>query len=259
MKSESAPNQNRFVLRSFSVAPVAVLTPGSTGKLLDPECLINCKFEVRLLETDAVQNVEFSTQRRIQSFLHYLLLMPLSAFPTRNDTGVFVSDIVKGGLVDTDGRLTQGDQILSVNGEDVRSATQEAVAVLLKCCVGPIKLEVGRFKAGPFHSERRLSQSSQMSETGSSKAASQTCSDSGNLPVDADKITSEHQDTRTVEFTKGPTDSLGISIAGGVGSPLGDIPIFIAMMNPVGLAAQTQKLKVQDLPSLSFSFFISGF
>lgn len=55
----------------------------------------------------------------------------------------------------------------------------------------------------------------------------------------------EPQETRTVEFTKGPSDTLGISIAGGVGSPLGDIPIFIAMMNPVGLAAQTQKLKVQ--------------
>uniref|UniRef100_A0A3B4WY38 Multiple PDZ domain crumbs cell polarity complex component n=1 Tax=Seriola lalandi dorsalis TaxID=1841481 RepID=A0A3B4WY38_SERLL len=132
----------------------------------------------------------------------------LSIVGRRNDTGVFVSDIVKGGLVDTDGQLTQGDQILSVNGEDVRSATQEAVAALLK-----------------------------MSETGSSKAASQSCSDSGNLP---------HQDTRTVEFTKGPNDSLGISIAGGVGSPLGDIPIFIAMMNPVGLAAQTQKLKIGD-------------
>lgn len=50
----------------------------------------------------------------------------------RNDTGVFVSDIVKGGLADTDGRLMQGDQILSVNGEDVRSATQEATAALLK-------------------------------------------------------------------------------------------------------------------------------
>lgn len=30
-----------------------------------------------------------------------------------------------------------------------------------------------------------------------------------------------------------------------MGSPLGDIPIFIAMMNPVGIAAQTQKLKVR--------------
>lgn len=51
---------------------------------------------------------------------------------SRNDTGVFVSDIVSGGPADADGRLTQGDQILSVNGEDVRSATQEATAALLK-------------------------------------------------------------------------------------------------------------------------------
>ncbi|KAF6738312.1 Multiple PDZ domain protein [Oryzias melastigma] len=167
-----------------------------------------------------------------------------------NDTGVFVSDIVRGGLVDADGHLLQGDQILSVNGEDVRSATQESVAALLKCCIGPIKLEVGRFKAGPFHSERRLSQSSQISETGSSKVARLSCSDSGNLLCDPEKQSTtqdpaEHQDVRTVELTKGPSDSLGISIAGGVGSPLGDIPIFIAMMNPVGLAAQTQ-LKVGD-------------
>ncbi len=45
--------------------------------------------------------------------------------------------------------------------------------------------------------------------------------------------------------SQGPSDSLGISIAGGVGSPLGDVPIFIAMMNPSGLAAQTQKLWVR--------------
>ncbi|XP_029941156.1 multiple PDZ domain protein isoform X2 [Salarias fasciatus] len=173
----------------------------------------------------------------------------LSIVGRRNDTGVFVSDIVKGGLVDSDGRLMQGDQILSVNGEDVRSATQEAVAALLKCCVGPIKMEVGRFKAGPFHSERRLSQSSQMSETGSPKVSNPTCSDAENQPGESDKPSrseDQHQDVRTVEFTKGPSDTLGISIAGGVGSPLGDIPIFIAMMNPVGLAAQTQKLKIGD-------------
>lgn len=98
---------------------------------------------------------------------------------------------MRGGPADTDGRLTQGDQILSVNGEDVRSATQEATAALLKVgsgrefrnfsssggrfsqgrlvwqrCVGPITLEVGRFKAGPFHSERRFSESSQVRNDG---------------------------------------------------------------------------------------------
>uniref|UniRef100_A0A7M4E694 Multiple PDZ domain protein n=1 Tax=Crocodylus porosus TaxID=8502 RepID=A0A7M4E694_CROPO len=88
----------------------------------------------------------------------------LSIVGKRNDTGVFVSDIVKGGIADADGRLMQGDQILMVNGEDVRNANQEAVAALLKCSLGTVRLEVGRIKAGPFHSERRTSQSSQVSE-----------------------------------------------------------------------------------------------
>ncbi|XP_071020473.1 multiple PDZ domain protein-like isoform X6 [Oncorhynchus clarkii lewisi] len=168
-----------------------------------------------------------------------------------NDTGVFVSDIVKGGVVESDGRLMQGDQILSVNKEDVRNATQESVAALLKCGVGPIVMEVGRFKAGPFHSERRFSQSSQISETGSCKVTPHSLSaSSGSLQMDCDSVqhtTLDHQEIRIVEFTKGLTDSLGISIAGGVGSPLGDVPIFIAMMNPTGLAAQTHKLKIGDM------------
>ncbi|XP_041926743.1 LOW QUALITY PROTEIN: multiple PDZ domain protein [Alosa sapidissima] len=175
----------------------------------------------------------------------------LSIVGRRNDTGVFVSDIVRGGLVESDGRLMQGDQILSVNGEDVRTATQEAVAALLKCCVGSISMEVGRFKAGPFHSERRLSQNSQLSETGSYKLPPHSLSGSSNLHGDYDNPRRSHeslyqQDIRTVELTKGPTDSLGISIAGGVGSPLGDVPIFIAMMNPTGMAALTQKLRIGD-------------
>ncbi|XP_045557337.1 multiple PDZ domain protein isoform X5 [Salmo salar] len=175
----------------------------------------------------------------------------LSIVGRRNDTGVFVSDIVKGGVVEIDGRLMQGDQILSVNKEDVRNATQESVAALLKCGVGPIVMEVGRFKAGPFHSERRFSQSSQMSETGSCKVTPHSLSgSSGSLQMDCDSVqhtTLDHQEIRSVEFTKGVTDSLGISIAGGVGSPLGDVPIFIAMMNPTGLAAQTHKLKIGDM------------
>ncbi|XP_028910872.1 multiple PDZ domain protein isoform X16 [Ornithorhynchus anatinus] len=174
----------------------------------------------------------------------------LSIVGKRNDTGVFVSDIVKGGIADTDGRLMQGDQILMVNGEDVRNATQEAVAALLKCSLGTVRLEVGRIKAGPFHSERRTSQSSQVSE---GSLSSFTFPLSGSSAPDAlesgpkkNALASEIQGLRTVEIKKDPADSLGVSIAGGVGSPLGDVPIFIAMMHPNGVAAQTQKLRVGD-------------
>ncbi|XP_063279911.1 multiple PDZ domain protein isoform X11 [Prinia subflava] len=176
----------------------------------------------------------------------------LSIVGKRNDTGVFVSDIVKGGIADTDGRLMQGDQILTVNGEDVRNANQEAVAALLKCSLGTVRLEVGRIKAGPFHSERRTSQSSQVSE-GSGSLSSFTFPVSGSSAPEVfesglkKNITaSEIQGLRTVEIKKNPADSLGVSIAGGVGSPLGDVPIFIAMMHPNGVAAQTQKLRVGD-------------
>ncbi|NXI67551.1 MPDZ protein, partial [Anseranas semipalmata] len=176
----------------------------------------------------------------------------LSIVGKRNDTGVFVSDIVKGGIADTDGRLMQGDQILTVNGEDVRNANQEAVAALLKCSLGTVRLEVGRIKAGPFHSERRTSQSSQVSE-GSGSLSSFSFPASGSSAPEVfesglkkNTTASEIQGLRTVEIKKGPADSLGVSIAGGVGSPLGDVPIFIAMMHPNGVAAQTQKLRVGD-------------
>uniref|UniRef100_A0A2R9A2A5 Multiple PDZ domain protein n=1 Tax=Pan paniscus TaxID=9597 RepID=A0A2R9A2A5_PANPA len=135
----------------------------------------------------------------------------LSIVGKRNDTGVFVSDIVKGGIADADGRLMQGDQILMVNGEDVRNATQEAVAALLKVSEGSLS---------SFTFPLSGSSTSESLESSSKKNA--------------------------CKIGSGPTDSLGISIAGGVGSPLGDVPIFIAMMHPTGVAAQTQKLRVGD-------------
>uniref|UniRef100_A0A8C6JX52 Multiple PDZ domain protein n=1 Tax=Melopsittacus undulatus TaxID=13146 RepID=A0A8C6JX52_MELUD len=139
----------------------------------------------------------------------------LSIVGKRNDTGVFVSDIVKGGIADADGRLMQGDQILTVNGEDVRNANQEAVAALLKV-FGKEKVDKSEELFFNLFFLNSLT------------------------------AASEIQGLRTVEIKKGPTDSLGVSIAGGVGSPLGDVSIFIAMMHPNGVAAQTQKLRVGD-------------
>ena len=41
---------------------------------------------------------------------------------------------VKGGVAEVDGRLKPGDQIISVNNEELRNATQEHAAALLKVC-----------------------------------------------------------------------------------------------------------------------------
>lgn len=52
--------------------------------------------------------------------------------PRSNDTGIFVSDVIRGGAADSDGRLLPGDQILSINGVDVRAASQDHAQKLLQ-------------------------------------------------------------------------------------------------------------------------------
>ncbi|XP_062437748.1 inaD-like protein isoform X2 [Rhea pennata] len=153
----------------------------------------------------------------------------LSIAGKRNGSGVFISDIVKGGAADLDGRLIQGDQILSVNGEDMRNASQETVATILKVSQQSV------------HSHFRPALApviSTLQNFVSTKRSSADVSHRNSGGAD--------MGPRTVEITRGPNDALGISIAGGKGSPLGDIPIFIAMIQASGVAARTQRLRVGD-------------
>ncbi|NXC67845.1 INADL protein, partial [Anhinga anhinga] len=182
----------------------------------------------------------------------------LSIAGKRNGSGVFISDIVKGGAADLDGRLIQGDQILSVNGEDMRNASQETVATILKCAQGLVHLELGRLRAGSWLSSRKTSENSQASQQSVHghfhPALAPVLSTLQNFvstkrsSADVSQRNSGGADMgpRTVEITRGPNDALGISIAGGKGSPLGDIPIFIAMIQASGVAARTQRLRVGD-------------
>ncbi|XP_062280888.1 multiple PDZ domain protein-like [Scomber scombrus] len=194
----------------------------------------------------------------------------LSIVGKRSGSGVFISEVVRGGAAELDGRLMQGDQILSVNGDDTKHASQEAVAAILKCVRGPVQLEFGRLKAASWISCRRNSQGSQMSHiSGNSSGVvaplltqtppplpprrppppplnnntTKPSSDITSCPADS---AGTDADIRTVEITRGVSDSLGVSIAGGKGSPLGDIPIFIAMIQANGVAAKTHRLKVGD-------------
>ncbi|XP_029474849.1 inaD-like protein isoform X2 [Rhinatrema bivittatum] len=151
----------------------------------------------------------------------------LSIVGKRNGTGVFVSDIVKGGAADFDGRLMQGDQILSVNGEDVKNTSQETVATILK---------TSQQSANRNHPSLGPVITSLQSLVHSKKSS-----------VDPSQRNSgADMGPRNVEIIRGPSDALGVSIAGGKGSPLGDVPIFIAMIQASGVAARTNKLKVGD-------------
>ncbi|KAM3914662.1 inaD-like protein [Leptodactylus fuscus] len=183
----------------------------------------------------------------------------LSIVGKRNGSGVFISDIVKGGAADYDRRLMQGDQILSVNGEDVRNASQEVVATILKCAQGLVHLEIGRLRVSSWLSSRKAHPGSQVGKSSAqsvpppppaltpvvSSAQNYSSSKRSSAPS-SQRNSGIEMEPRTVEINRGPNDALGISIAGGKGSPLGDIPVFIAMIQASGVAARTNKLKVGD-------------
>ncbi|XP_060081005.1 multiple PDZ domain protein-like [Ylistrum balloti] len=165
----------------------------------------------------------------------------LSIVGKRNDVGVYISDIVKGGVAEADGRLMQGDQILAVNGEDMRNATQEYAATVLKTTMGKINLSVGRLKAGSRTSSRHNSNSGNALKKSESSASNKS---RGKHNKSLSEDISSH--IRVVELQHDAAGSLGLSIAGGIGSSIGDVAVMIANMTPGGPAEKSHNLKIGD-------------
>uniref|UniRef100_A0A1I8GQ12 Multiple PDZ domain protein n=1 Tax=Macrostomum lignano TaxID=282301 RepID=A0A1I8GQ12_9PLAT len=62
------------------------------------------------------------------------------------DQGVLVSDIIRGGAAESDGRLQPGDRLLEINGANVRTVSHSDVATKLKAAQGRVTLLIGRLK-----------------------------------------------------------------------------------------------------------------
>ncbi|KAI1306510.1 Multiple PDZ domain protein [Halotydeus destructor] len=149
----------------------------------------------------------------------------LSIVGRKGAPGVYVSEVVKGGISESDGRLLQGDYILEVNGTDLRAATHEYAAALLKTTMGKLNMKIGRLKAGSRHT---------------------SASDS---LLQSSKENRKDDESATVEeiitLHRGP-DGLGFSIVGGRGSPHGDFPIYVKNIFAQGAAAQHGRLNRGD-------------
>ncbi|KAK2516229.1 hypothetical protein Q9233_013825 [Columba guinea] len=66
--------------------------------------------------------------------------------------GIFVSFILAGGPADLSGELQRGDQILSVNGIDLRGATHEQAAAALKGAGQTVTI-IAQYQPEDFHSQ----------------------------------------------------------------------------------------------------------
>ncbi|XP_073455578.1 ligand of Numb protein X 2-like [Aquarana catesbeiana] len=168
------------------------------------------------------------------------------------EPGVFVLDLLDGGLASKDGRLKCNDKVLSINGHDLRQGTPETAAqiiqtsearvnfvVLRQTTLQPIDVEEGTSSGSsssssnggsPVHARRRQSQ--------------QSCQRRSTHQRDQLPVLSGLEKTLTLK--KEPRESLGITIGGGRDHK-NKLPIYVSSVQPVGCLFRDGRIKKGDV------------
>ncbi|XP_039266956.1 multiple PDZ domain protein-like [Styela clava] len=154
--------------------------------------------------------------------------------------GIYVSSVFPEGLVAAEGSITPGDQLLKINEQDVTEYSKTDIVELLKFSKGNLLLQIGRL--------RRF-------EEQESEYRSEIAKLLADIERESLKLEQAYLFQRgSYEFDTSPNDcfveiekkspQLGIKIAGGLNSPLGNVPVFIVTVEPLGAASK--KLKLGD-------------
>uniref|UniRef100_A0A3B4BLA8 Uncharacterized protein n=1 Tax=Periophthalmus magnuspinnatus TaxID=409849 RepID=A0A3B4BLA8_9GOBI len=171
-----------------------------------------------------------------------------------DESGVFVLDLLDGGLAAKDGRLRSNDRVLAVNDQDLRHGTPEQAAQIIQASGERVHLLIGRpSKPSPppkSNSTRDLyclehfmpSHSASPSPVPSHLSRSST-------HRDMSKCLSCREKHITVK--KEPHESLGMTVAGGRGSKSGELPIFVTSVQPHGCLSRDGRIKRDVLLSIN--------
>ncbi|NWW42211.1 LNX2 protein, partial [Pedionomus torquatus] len=160
-----------------------------------------------------------------------------------DEPGVFILDLLEGGLAAQDGRLCSNDRVLAINGHDLKHGTPELAAQVIQASGERVNLIISRplksqtvsiiRDTGTHNSNPHQHQSQQLfhSRPNSHKDLSQcvTCQE------------------KHITVKKEPHESLGMTVAGGRGSKSGELPIFVTSVQPHGCLARDGRIKRGDV------------
>ncbi|XP_065534546.1 ligand of Numb protein X 2 [Lathamus discolor] len=160
-----------------------------------------------------------------------------------DEPGVFILDLLEGGLAAQDGRLCSNDRVLAINGHDLKHGTPELAAQVIQASGERVNLIISRplksqtvsiiRDTGTHNSSPHQHQSQQQfhSRPNSHKDLSQcvTCQE------------------KHITVKKEPHESLGMTVAGGRGSKSGELPIFVTSVQPHGCLARDGRIKRGDV------------
>jgi len=148
------------------------------------------------------------------------------------EPGVKVLNLIENSIAETSNLIKQHDRILSVNGVSLQNVSQQNAAEIIKRQTGVIKFLIQR-ALSPSECSKMLAP--YLTSLISFKPALIEL-ESPDLP---------HINTLTISFATSDNDKLGFSVVGGMGSIIGDIPVFITDVNTSSRAHEAG-LKVGD-------------
>ncbi|XP_072333030.1 ligand of Numb protein X 2a isoform X1 [Scyliorhinus torazame] len=161
-----------------------------------------------------------------------------------DEAGIFILDLLEGGLAAQDGRLCSNDRVLAINGHDLKHGTPELAAQIIQASGERVHFIICRAakeqlpnviqELGSQTSNQQLSQHTQLlfhSRPSTQKDLSQcvTCQE------------------KQINVQKKPHESLGMTVAGGRGSKNGELPIFVTSVQPHGCLYREGRIKRGDV------------
>ncbi|XP_034085517.1 ligand of Numb protein X 2a [Gymnodraco acuticeps] len=169
-----------------------------------------------------------------------------------DESGVFVLDLLDGGLAAKDGRLKSNDRVLAVNEQDLRHGTPEQAAQIIQASGERVHLTICR-PAKPASPSPPKSSSTRDLYCLDHFLPNHSCTPSL-VPTTLSRSTT-HRDLsqcvtckeKHITVKKEPLESLGMTVAGGRGSKSGELPIFVTSVQPHGCLARDGRIKRGDV------------
>ncbi|KFR07861.1 E3 ubiquitin-protein ligase LNX, partial [Nipponia nippon] len=157
-----------------------------------------------------------------------------------DEPGVFIFNLLEGGVAARDGQLQENDRVLAINGHDHRYGSPESAAQLIQASEKQVHFVVSR--------QTRQQTPDILQETGWSYSGGspQPCpAERNNAGKSALHTVTCHE--KVVSVWKDHTESLGMTVAGGASHREWDLPIYVISVEPGGVISRDSRIKTGDI------------
>ncbi|XP_005392958.1 PREDICTED: E3 ubiquitin-protein ligase LNX isoform X1 [Chinchilla lanigera] len=152
-----------------------------------------------------------------------------------DEPGVFVFSLLSGGVADRHGQLQENDRVLAINGHDLRHGSPEIAALLIQASERRVHLIVSRQVRAQSPASWQEGEPSSSLSPGPGGVAPKPC-----CPAAAC-----HE--KVVSVRKDPSESLGMTVAGGAAHRDWDLPIYVISIEPGGIISRDGRIKTGDI------------